>query len=92
MKTKKSAILQMLNHERGSFEIIPKSEEYLKALDEFCDKMDKFVKELEKYPELAAQFKEAEKAADIEKLIYFDLVYKEAFAFGLAIGQEVFDE
>ena len=90
MDNKKSAIYQMLMGKRGNFECIHTSEEYRKAQSNFVDKFEEMQKLLQNYPKLLSLFNEVMEAHDIENAVYADDVYKEAFSFGLAIGQEVF--
>ena len=92
MEQEKSAIMQMLLGNRGNFECMQLSEEYRKAQAKFIDKYKELQKQLEKYPELLALFNEMMEANEEEDCIYADDVYKEAFSFGLAIGQEVFSK
>ncbi len=91
MEQNKSAILQMLMGERGNFECIRFSEEYRKARKKSLDKLLEFEKQLKKYPQIFELYKEAQTAADLEYVTYAEELYKEAFSFGLAIGQEVFN-
>ena len=92
MKQNKSAIMQMLMGARGNLESLRPSEEYLRAQSEFVEKTIEFEKQLKKHPQILALYKEVQQASDAEYAIYSDEVYKEAFAFGLAIGQEVFSK
>lgn len=92
MEQEKSAIMQMLMGKRGNFECMRMSEEYRKAHGTFFDKYKELQKQLEKYPKLLALFNEMMEANDEENSIFADDVYKEAFSFGLAMGQEVFSK
>ena len=78
--------------ERGNLETIPMSEEYRKALSVTCDKIKEFKKQLGDSPQLVKLFNEVLDADDLEDTIHVYDVYKEAFAFGFALGQEVFDK
>ncbi len=91
MQLKDSVIWQMFNGLRGHFEDIPLSEDYQKAKKETIEKMEALTEKLKKYPELYTLYSEVINASDKECLIYADDVYREAFAFGLAIGREVFE-
>lgn len=91
MKQNKSAIIQMLMGARGNLESLRPSEEYRKAQRKVLDKTIEFEKRLKEYPQILELYNEVQQASDIEYAIYSNEVYKEAFSFGLAIGQEVFD-
>ena len=92
MEQEKSAIMQMLMGKRGNLEFLKMTEEYREAQDKFVDKIEEMKKELEKHPKLLALFNELLEASNRENAIYADEVYKEAFSFGLAMGQEVFSK
>ena len=92
MEQEKSAIYQMLYGKRGNFECMRTSEQYRKAQHKFVDKYEKFKEQLKKDPKLLAMFDEVMDAHDEENAIYSEDVYKEAFSFGLAMGQEVFSK
>ena len=92
MEQEKSAIYQMLMGKRGNFECMCTSEQYRKAQHKFVDKYEELKKRLEEYPELLKLFDEMMEADDEEHSIFADDVYKEAFSFGLAMGQEVFSK
>ena len=89
MEQNKSAIVQMIMGERGNFNYLKTSDEYRKALDILIEKMQKLTTQLEKYPNLLALYKEVEEAFENENAIYVVDVYREAFAFGLAMGMEI---
>ncbi len=82
----------MLTSARGNFDCIRPGEECRKAQEKALDKIIEFEKELKKYPQLFELYKEMQEASEIENVIYSEEVYKEAFSFGLAIGQEVFSK
>ena len=92
MKTKKSPILQMLMGEKGNFDTISVSDDYKDAQTIAVKKIEDFKKQLEDFPKLLKQFDDLLDAYDNENAIYASDVYKEAFAFGLAMGQEIFDD
>ena len=89
MEQNKSAITQMMMGERGNLNNIKMSEEYCQALDLLVQKLQDFLSKLEKYPKLLALYKEVEKAFENENAIGTVDVYREAFAFGLAMGLEI---
>ena len=91
MEQNKSAIMQMLMGTRGNLECFRPSEEYRKAQQKVLDKIIEFKKKLKEYPQILELYKEVQQASDIEYVMYSEEVYKEAFAFGLAMGQEIFD-
>ncbi|MDE6757944.1 MAG: hypothetical protein K2J89_01540 [Clostridia bacterium] len=89
---KSSAIMQMLIGARGNLESIRLSEKHQKAQRKSLDKIIELEKQLKKYPQILELYKEVQEASNLEYLLYSEEVYKEAFAFGLAIGQEVFSK
>ena len=91
MKQKNSAIEQMMLGNRGSLERIRRSKEWKEALKVSAEKYNAFESQLKDYPQLLTLFNELQEAEMAENAIHIEDVYKEAFAFGLAIGQEVFD-
>ena len=91
MKQKNSAIEQMMLGNRGSLECIPRSKEWKDALKVSVEKYNALESQLKDYPQLLTLFNELQEAEMAENAIHIEDVYKEAFAFGLAIGQEVFD-
>ena len=90
MKQTSSAIMQMMSGERGNIDELPLSNEYKKALDILVKKIKNFEKQLADHPQLLEQFNEVQAANLEECAIFAKEVYQEAFAFGLAMGQEVF--
>ena len=91
MKKDNSVITQMILGNRGSIENMRRSNEWREALKVSAKKLDEFEKQLKLYPELLALYNEFQDAEGIAEAILIEDVYKEAFTFGLAMGQEVFD-
>lgn len=92
MKKNNSAIIQMLMGERGNINRLPFGEEYGKALNALVDKIEELKKQLKDSPKLLKLFEEVLDASGLENTIHVEEVFREAFAFGLAMGQEVFDK
>ena len=92
MKQDKSTIIQMIMGRKGNFDTINHSDDYKDALIVAVKKIEDFKKQLEDFPKLLEQFDDLLDASNNENAIFASDVYKEAFAFGLAMGQEVFDE
>ena len=91
MKQNNSAIMQMLLGNRGSHETMTFSDEYRKVLSALVDKQKEFQEKIKDNPELLKAFDEFMDCAWDENALHADECYREGFAFGLAIGQEVFD-
>lgn len=89
MRTTNSAIMQMIRGERGTLENIKYSDEYENAKELSIQAQSEFIKKLEDYPKLKPLYFEMEKAIGLEYALHLEEVYKEAFSFGLTIGQEV---
>ena len=91
MKKHNSAIMQMMMGQRGNMETITYSEEYHNLLSIAVKKQEAFQEKIKDKPELLKAFDEYIEAAERENAVYADESYQEGFAFGLAMGQEVFD-
>ena len=92
MKQKNSAIEQMILGNRGNMESLRRSEEWKESLKIFLKKLNEFEKQLKDCaPQICAMYEEMKDAEADLNARFIEDVYKEAFAFGLAIGQEVFD-
>lgn len=92
MKRDNSAIMQMILGNRGNLESICRSDEWKESLKIFLKKLNEFEKQLKDCaPQICAMYDEMKDAEADLNAIFIEDVYKEAFAFGLAIGQEVFD-
>ena len=91
MKQKYSPIMQMLLGNRGSHETMTFSDEYRKVLSILVDKQNEFKDKIKDNPQLLKAFDEFMEAAWDENALHADESYREGFSFGLAIGQEVFD-
>ena len=92
MKTQNSAISQMILGNRGNLESIGRSNEWNESRKLFLKKLEEFEKQLKDCsPQLYALHEDLQDAEADLNAIFIEDVYKEAFAFGLAIGQEVFD-
>ncbi|MDE5756421.1 MAG: hypothetical protein K2I23_04955 [Clostridia bacterium] len=91
MKKHNSAIMQMMMGQRGNFDELKLSDEYKKATHDLVDKIEEFQKQIADNPKLLEMFNELQNAHVSENTIFANDVYREAFAFGLAMGQEVFD-
>lgn len=91
MKQKYSPIMQMLLGNRGNLEAITYSDEYRKQLSILVDKLKEFQEKIKDNAELLKAFDEFIDAAFDESALHADECYREGFSFGLAIGQEVFD-
>ena len=92
MKKKNSAIMQMMMGNRGNMEALKYSKEYRKLLKVAVEKLEAFQEKIKDNPELVKAFDEYVDAFEDENAQYANESYREGFAFGLAIGQEVFDE
>ena len=91
MKKHNSAIMQMMMGERGNLDEFHSSDEYKKTLDDLVKKIEEFQKQIADNPKLLEMFNELQDAHINENTIFANDVYREGFAFGLAMGQEVFD-
>ena len=91
MKKQNSAIMQMLLGKRGNVESVTYSEEYHKLLCIAVEKQEALQEKIKDNPELLKAFDEYMEAIENENTLYADESYREGFAFGLAMGQEVFD-
>ena len=91
MKQKNSAIMQMMMGKRGNLDNHNSSDEYKKTLDDLDDKIRDFQKQIADNPKLLQQFNELQDLHLRETILYGYDAYREAFAFGLAMGQEIFD-
>ena len=92
MKQNNSAIMQMMLGNRGNLESVRRSNEWKEACKLSLKKLEEFEKQLKDCaPHLYALYEELHEAEADLNAIFIEDVYKEAFAFGLAIGQEVFD-
>ncbi|MDE6275202.1 MAG: hypothetical protein K2M75_01545 [Clostridia bacterium] len=90
MKQNNSAIMQMMMGERGNLDEFHSSDEYKKAFDDLFDKIEEFQKHIADNPKLLKEFIQLQDAHLHETVLYAYDVYREAFAFGLAMVQEVF--
>ena len=88
MNPTNSAILQMARGERGNIDNIEFSDEYKEAKKVSMHAQSEFIQKLDKYPQLKTLYFEMEKAMGIEYALHIEEVYKEAFSFGLSLGQE----
>ena len=92
MKEKNSAITQMLTGERGTFERIPRSDDYNKASNDLIKKIEDFKIQIANNTQLLKKFDELQEASEKANAVSANEIYKEDFSFGLAMGQEVFDK
>lgn len=91
MKKHNSAIMQMIMGKRGNLDASNSSDEYKKTFDDLIDKIEDFQKQIADNPKLLQQFNELQDLHLHETVLYGYDIYREAFAFGLAMGQEIFD-
>ena len=91
MKKHNSAIMQMMMRCRGNYDELKLSDEYNKVSRDLTNRIEEFQKLIADNPKLLKMFNELQDAHINECAIYANEVYREAFAFGLAMGQEVFD-
>ena len=92
MKQNNSAIMQMLMGNKGNIDSLSFSEEYRDSLSIAVKKLEVFQEKIKDAPELLKAFGEYVEAIENENAQYAHETYREGFAFGLAIGQEVFSK
>ncbi len=92
MKKHNSAIMQMMMGHRGNYDELKLSDEYKKATRDLVNKIEEFQKQIADKPKLLEMFNELQDAHVNENTIFANDVYREGFAFGLAMGQEIFDD
>ena len=85
----KSAILQMYHQERGCYDSVPVSKQYLCLLDDVVREEQAMRKLLLQAPELLAQFDKTIAAIDKAELESLDSHYVEGFQFGFLMALDV---
>ena len=88
---KKSVIIQMFNGQKGSFDNIICSKEYMNILNEVADIESEFTKKLKK-SELLDSYKNVSECISRLHLQELEDVFIESFKFGVLLGIEVASE
>lgn len=86
---RKSAIMQMHYHERGSYEDVPCSNEYFKLLDEYVKNDSEIRAKLSNFPDLLELYKKANDSFEILNFEDEDNHYLEGFRLGVLMGLDI---
>ena len=88
----KSAILQMLNGEKGTVNSIKASPKNLELLGVFCEKNAAILKKLNDYPEILSLYEEIIDLQEQMEVCTQDEAYIQGFRFGVLLGMDILDD